>query len=457
VLIPWLGIHTSIGFLLGACLAVVLIAWLHSNAGNRLTRWVGACSFVMFFGLVWFLLPAGGYFKSRINEPRLLVYYREGNNGTVSVIEEGNGMRSILVDGQPVAGTFGTSVIDQKMLAHLPLLLHPDPHRALTVGFGSGGTSWSMTLHGIDVDCVEIERAVPAAADHFTSENHRILDHPRFHLILDDARSWLRVAPARYDAIVTDCTNIQYRSNGDLYTVDYFQLMKDRLDDRGIAAAWVPANGIREPDLKTLMRSFRQVFPHTSVWYMNSLPTDFLIVVGTPARLRIDMDQLSQRMHQPQVAEDLGAVGLADSCRLVHSLLLGEDNLAAYLDSGDVNTDDRPILSYSTYGATFQKTIATNLLAMLSCQENPEAYVVNAPHTEAMLRHQVATTEMILGHVNHWAGLEREALFHYAKAAEILPGDAVIHRLVVAAYFQLRGQETIEPLLEQDLPPPSGN
>jgi spermidine synthase len=457
VLIPWLGIHSSIGLLLGASLAVILIAWLHASVRNRIARWGGACSYVVLFGLILCLLPAGGYFKSRIEEPRQLVYYREGNNGTVSVIEEGNGMRSILVDGQPVAGTFGTSVIDQKMLAHLPLLLHPDPHRALTVGFGSGGTSWSMTLHGIDVDCVEIEKAVPAAADHFTSENHGIPDHPHFHLVLDDARSWLRVAPAQYDAIVTDCTNIQYRSNGDLYTVDYFQLMKDRLDDRGLAAAWVPANGIPESDLKTLLRSFRQVFPHTSVWYMNSLPTDFLIVVGSPARLRIDMEELSQRMRQSQVAEDLAAVGLADPNRLVHSLLLGEDNLAVYLDSGDVNTDDRPILSYSTYGATFQRTIATNLLAMLSCQENPDAYVTNAPSTEAMLRQQVATTEVILGHVSHWAGSEKDALFHYAKGAEILPGDAFIHRLVVAAYFQLREQGTVDHSACQDLPPPLGN
>src|SRR5262249_37775225 len=154
-------------------------------------------------------------------------------------------------------------VIDQKMLAHLPLLLHPRPRRALTVGFGSGGTSYSMTLHGIDVDCVEIERAVPAAAGHFTSENHGVLSHPRFHLIIDDARSWLRVAPVRYDAIVTDCTNIQYKSNGDLYTVDYFRLMKDRLTPQGVAAAWVPANGIEGADLKTLLRSFREVFPHT--------------------------------------------------------------------------------------------------------------------------------------------------------------------------------------------------
>jgi spermidine synthase len=129
--------------------------------------------------------------------------------------------------------------------------------------------------------------------------------------VLDDARSWLRVSPLHYDAIVTDCTNIQYRSNGDLYTVDYFRLLRDRLTPTGIAAAWVPANGIREADLKTLLRSFKAVFPHTSVWYMDSLATDFLIVVGTPGPLAIDMPTLARRMAAPAVLEDLTAIGLA--------------------------------------------------------------------------------------------------------------------------------------------------
>src|SRR5438045_9708816 len=125
-------------------------------------------------------MPPGGYHKSVVQEPRQLLYYREGNNATVAVVQEGDGTRSIMVDGQPAAGTGGTSVVDQKMLAHLPLLLHPNPRRALTVGFGSGGTSHSMTLHDVDVDCVEIEARVPGMAGHFASENAGVLAHPRF-------------------------------------------------------------------------------------------------------------------------------------------------------------------------------------------------------------------------------------------------------------------------------------
>src|SRR5262249_61523509 len=104
----------------------------------------------------WHQLPAGGFLKAPVEEPRRLVYYQEGDNGTVSVVEEATGERHLLVDGQPVAGTSPTSVVDQKMLAHLPLLLHPAPQRALTVGFGSGGTSHRLRPHGGAVGCARI-------------------------------------------------------------------------------------------------------------------------------------------------------------------------------------------------------------------------------------------------------------------------------------------------------------
>jgi spermidine synthase len=294
-----------------------------------------------------------------------------------------------------------------------------------------------MTLHGIDVDCVEIERAVPAAADLFRSENHGVRAHPRFRLIIDDARSWLRVAPTRYDAIVTDCTNIQYKSNGDLYTVDYFRLLKGRLTARGVAAAWVPANGIDGADLKTLLRSFHEVFPHTSVWFMNTLATDFLIVVGTPDVLDIDLDRLRQRMSLPAVAGDLAAVGLDDPCRLAYTFLAGEDDLAAYLGTGPLNRDDRPVLSYSTYGACFRPTVAANLAELSACRGDVGRFVRHPAATATMLRHYAASNEALLGHLSHQAGDGQEALRHYVAGARLLDKDPAFGRLVTATYLAL--------------------
>jgi spermidine synthase len=440
VLIPWLGIRATLGLLVAGTVAVGIIAWAQSHQPSTWRLCRATALTLLAAGLGWLFVAPAGYFKSTVKEPRRLLYYQEGNNATVTVVEEPAGPRTIFVDGQPVAGTVGTSVIDQKMLAHLPLLLHPAPRRALTVGFGSGGTSYSMTLHGIDVDCVEIERAVPAAAEHFKSENHGVLGHSRFHLIVDDARSWLRVAPVRYDVIATDCTNIQYRSNGDLYTVNYFRLMKQRLTADGLAAAWVPANGIDERDLKTLLRSFRQVFPHTSVWFMNTLATDFLIVVGTPGELEIDLDQLRQRMLLPGVAEDLRAVGLGDPCRLVYTFLAGEEKLTAYLGSGPVNTDDRPVLSYSTYGASFRATVAGNLVHLLACRQDVAQFVKHPPGGDTMLRHYVASNEAILGHISFLTGAANSALVHYIQGARLLPSDPALHESVRFIYSGAGGQ-----------------
>jgi spermidine synthase len=294
-----------------------------------------------------------------------------------------------------------------------------------------------MTQHGIAVDCVEIEARVPAAAAWFGSENHDVLTHPRFHLQLDDARSYLRVTPRRYDVIVTDCTNIQYRSNGDLYTVDYFRLMQDRLTANGVAAAWVPANGIRDADLRTLLRSFHALFPHTSVWFMNTLPTDFLIVVGTPGVLDIDLEQVRRRMQAPGVAEDLAAVGFTDPCRLAYTFVTAEDNLVAYLGDGPLNTDDRPVLSYSTYGASFQLTVPGNLVRLLNHREDVARYLRHAPDEETLMRHYAASTESILGHIAHLVGSEAGALAQYVRGAKLLPDDAALRALVGHTFARL--------------------
>jgi spermidine synthase len=434
VLIPWLGIRAALGVILAGHLLVGLAAWSRAERRRPLGRGLVAAGVLGAAVAGWVLLPPGGYHKSLVREPRQLLYYREGNNATVAVIQEKDGTRGIMVDSQPVAGTAGTSVVDQKMLAHLPLLLHPRPRRALTVGFGSGGTSHSMTLHGVAVDCVEIEAKVPAAADLFRSENHGVLNHPHFRLILDDARSWLRVAPVRYDVIVTDCTNIQYRSNGDLYTVDYFRLMRDRLTVSGLAAAWVPANGIAEADLQTLLRSFREVFPHTSVWFMNTLATDFLIVVGTPGPLTIDLDQLRERVRRPEVAQDLAAVGLDDPCRLLYTLVTAGPELDAYLGTGPLNTDDRPLLSYTTYGDTLRETIAGNLVGLLEHRVDAARFAQHPADRATMLRHYAASNEAVLGHIARQRGARQDALLHYLQGGKLLPGDAAFRALVLTAY-----------------------
>jgi hypothetical protein len=98
------------------------------------------------------------------------------------------------------------------------------------------------------------------------------------------------------------------------------------------------------------------------------------------------------------------------------------------------------VLSYSTYGATFQSTIAGNLVRLLACRSDVRRYVRHAVAEEVMLRHYAASTAALLGHVAHWRGAEDGALVEYVQAARLLPDDLALRRLAGATYFKLQGR-----------------
>src|SRR5262249_263582 len=151
-------------------------------------------------------------------------------------------------------------------------------------------------------------------------------------------------------------------------------------------------------------RSFAVVFPHTSVWFMNTLATDFLIVIGTPQELSIDMKSLATRIADPAIKADLQSIHLDDPWRLMNTLLVSGQQLRDYLGAGAVNTDDRPILSYSTYGAAFRQTVARNLTGLLAHRTATQTCVVDLFDSEILLRHYAASNEAILGHIAHHLG-----------------------------------------------------
>ena len=390
VLIPLLGIRQTLllttagSFAVGAAAASLLPS--RSGGWRAVAPAAGAVLAVMIA-----LLPGHERFLVPSNRPdERILHYAEGPSATVHVAEYGQDKdtyRALYVDSHSVAGTYDEIVTDQKMLAHLPILLHRNPQRVLTVGFGTGGTSYSMLLHRVNVECAEIEPQVPRAYSFFETENHGVVgpnhDRNNFRLILEDARAWLQVAPHDYDVIVTDVTAIQYRGNGNLYTTDYFRLMQERLGPEGIAAAWVPITGIKPVQLKVLLRSFQSVFEHTSVWYMLNLPTDFVIVIGTPHRLAIDLADIAERSAKRPVARDLAVVGLDNPLKLAACLLFAEDEVSAYTGAGPVHTDNRPILDYLTHASPYRNTLAVNLRELMGHRGNSADYVVRWPASSA--------------------------------------------------------------------------
>ena len=287
-----------------------------------------------------------------------VIYYAEGLTGTVTAIGN-NGYRGLFVDGQNVSGTDFVLTADSKMLGHLPLLIAEDPENALTVGYGTGATSYSMLLHGVDVDALEIEKKIIDAAHLFEKVNYHSYNNKNLDIIIDDARNYIDVVDEKFDVIVTDVTNLKYKRNPYLYTLEYFEIMRNALNENGIAAAWLPLGGLSFNDLKILIRTFDRVFPHTTVWYFTQYPTHFIIAIGTPEKIKVNMDKLEIDMKN--VKEDLKLIRVDNVYELASMLLLGEKDVDDLTNGNVLHTDNFPVLEFSDMADYGQIDVQSNL------------------------------------------------------------------------------------------------
>ncbi|HSG71957.1 MAG TPA: hypothetical protein VLA12_16185 [Planctomycetaceae bacterium] len=414
-IIPRLGPHATFGILAGMS-ALICYAALISQENSRRKRLLqGSCALLVAGAVYLSIDPRpvlretvavkedGVWKEVSIEHPEHVISemtrIKSGTTATVYVKKTlGSEDHLVYVDDQLVASTNLEAKVDSLMLAHLPLLLHPNPKNALTVGFGTGGTSYAMTLHDVETYCVEIEAEVPRSAYLMPDQNFNVLELPKFTLILNDARDHLHAGTRKYDVISTDVTNLQYKQNANLYTVEYFELMRSKLTPEGVACAWIPMAAIDTGELRILMKSFQEVFPHATLWYMNNTLTNFGILIGTPEKLSIDYRRLEAGFSDPEISHNLNLVGMTEPLQLVHCLHLDEDGYREFCGDVLLHTDDLPILEFSSPMSfyRFAETFRDNLEVTLRLRPNDyRPYVVHFPEQVAMQfeKHRVASHE----------------------------------------------------------------
>ena len=399
ICIPFLGIRNTAVILI--VLPLGIAAYLIIKKITR--RGIPAALLMLSAVISAVLLVASGNTFYRSGEGDTELYYAEGLTGTVTVFEYPSGgttLKRLNIDSQTVAGTYPEGVIDSKLLAHLPLLMIPEPNNALTVGYGSGGTSYSMLLYGVEVYALEIEERVLEASKQFRELNHGIETDPSLHIIVDDARSYLKNIDNTFDAIVTDVTGLKYKSNPYLYTEEYFRVMKDKLTPDGIAAAWTPLSGLSFTDLRTLIASFSSVYPHTTAWMYHKEQPGFLILIGTPDTLRIDVSVLGDRM--VQAAADLESIGIYNEYEFGAMLLLGEQDVQKLSQGVPRHTDDLPVLEFTDfeYYGLFNPFENLNLLLGYQRELYDKYFIFNEEQEQKLLQEFARGRELMQHYIN---------------------------------------------------------
>jgi spermidine synthase len=295
-----------------------------------------------------------------------------------TVLGYGIGRHVILcVNTKPDAHTLG-DLSTQLLLGHVPLFLAPYSHRILVIGHGSGITAGAALRHPVEhADVVEISRAVLNVNWMFEPFNYRVLDDPRVDTYLEDAQSFLRSVPSKYDVIISEPSNLWIAGMADLFTVEFFEAVRDRLNPGGLAVLWFHQYEQSEESVELVLRTISSVFPHVLLWRSE----DYLdgIAVASMERIEPDFEEMEDRFDEPPVRNDLARMGISNLASFLSHHAISEDGMKALIPPGPLNTLAHRRLEYSAPRAAFTGE-GSHLI-----QRGDPLFLGKGPHTDVFL------------------------------------------------------------------------
>ena len=265
-----------------------------------------------------------------------LLAFDEGPDATVTAIEYQDKSRALVIDGFQAASEMFLNHY-MAWMGHLPMMLSERTDRALVICFGTGQTANAVRREGAGrLDIVDLNRAVFAMAGYFPS-NEEVLKDPAVHSVVMDGRAYLRRTDAKYDVITLEPMPPNFAGVNALYSREFYEDARTRLNDGGVIAQWVPFHLITPVTSASIARTFVEVFPGAVLWLDPVTPTGILLGrKGGGAISAGGWPGFSRR----GVVRDLSPVAVAAG------VLLSADALAAYASAGRTVTDDNQFLSY---------------------------------------------------------------------------------------------------------------
>jgi spermidine synthase len=252
LLLEWLGSERTL--MLFAAINVALLLLAPSNWLNPLIR----SSIVLVSVLAVFLLfPSSNEIYRVLYPDRFQVYeqyFEEGVDGVVATFKRGPTVINY-INGLEHGGRPWTPFLVQAAEA---ISVAPKIDNVLIIGFGTG-TFTEVVLRSKQVKSVTLVELNHALLKNLKKMDlfEKILKDPRLKVIYDDGRRHLLRTESEYDLILMDPLRTTTAYSNNLYSLEFFKLVSQRLAGCGIFLAW-------SDNRMAVPRTVANAFPYVS-------------------------------------------------------------------------------------------------------------------------------------------------------------------------------------------------
>jgi len=285
----------------------------------------------------------------------VLLYYKESISATVCVTKDTlSGLKFLKINGKSDGSTIYCDKLSQDIIAVLPMARAKCAKNVLIIGMGTGATLAAACKfsEAEKITCVEIIPEVIQAAKCFNESYDVYKNDARVSIVINDARSFLLTAKEKFDVIISEPSNPWISGISSLFTTDFFNLCRDKLNDEGVMLAWIQAYESSPAVFKLALRTYVDVFDGASLWFNKTYDIFAIAVKTSPGALKTSFSGGEPYLCYQKikslapVRKILENYSINDPLTFSTLYFMTPGQLKAYVGDGILNSDNFQLIEY---------------------------------------------------------------------------------------------------------------
>jgi len=293
------------------------------------------------------LVSKYGYktWEKALQERDKILFFEEGTTATVNVISQPGNYKCLKINGKP-DGSIGIASDMESFffIGMAPYLVRPYYESVGIIGLGTGLTAATVYELGAGhIDIMEIAQEVVNAQPYFEEENRSVYNKENVQIILEDGRNYLQGTRKKYDLIISQPSNPWVQGVASLFTDEFYQIIKNRLNPGGIFVQWIQTYETSKEVYYSLIKTLHHNFPYILLFEAST--ADVILVASLEEQI-LNPQCLSAVLKNKSIQRRLRRLGMNSAVAILRRYLDKITPAQRYSPKIKLHTDNNLFVQY---------------------------------------------------------------------------------------------------------------